>query len=166
MSISTAEFLSRYTEKTFRPGEDKFFEGVLDAFQLHVKLIEEAPGKFLSLLYWQFVYLSNRNLQNISLPWTSNVSLEAPSPVRHPPRTPTTPGPTNAPSSPTHPSPTAFSPGAPSSSKTTSPSPPSPASWAPRTSPTGSPRLTPPSPLESSKPEGRSSERRYVRTFR
>lgn len=52
MSISTAEFLSRYTEKTFRPGEDKFFEGVLDAFQLHVKLIEEAPGKSSFLFHW------------------------------------------------------------------------------------------------------------------
>lgn len=41
MSLTPAQFLSRYVEsQTFRPGEDKFFEGVLEAFKLHVDAVE------------------------------------------------------------------------------------------------------------------------------
>ncbi|EIM81410.1 amidase signature enzyme [Stereum hirsutum FP-91666 SS1] len=47
MSLTPAQFLSRYVEsQTFRPGEDKFFEGVLEAFKLHVDAVEQEAEYF------------------------------------------------------------------------------------------------------------------------
>lgn len=48
MSLTPAEFLSRYVEsQTLRPGEEKFFEGVLEGFKLHVEAVKKSPGVYI-----------------------------------------------------------------------------------------------------------------------